>query len=159
MASMLRLNSTGPAVVRLQRDLVEAGFRLHEDGHFGHATEAVVRLFQKRPALLPDGIAGQVTVRAFLTGKHCPTFSMASGSQPARPGLSPLAAALDYFAGFAAVMAAAAAPRYPDVEWPIVAGGRHGRLGMRRDASYDPGRRGAGEEGQANGVRPICLRH
>jgi hypothetical protein len=63
MLDMVRLNSAGPPVTDLQRLLIRAGYHVAADGYFGHSTEAAVRLFQRRHALLPDGIAGPRTLR------------------------------------------------------------------------------------------------
>lgn len=52
----LRRGSGGPLVQLLQRSL-----RIEIDGVFGPATEAVVREFQRRHSLVPDGIVGPKT--------------------------------------------------------------------------------------------------
>lgn len=64
---MLMRGSFGEAVRRLQerlnRDYPKYS-RLVVDGHFGPATETVVREFQQRAGLLVDGIAGPATFKA-----------------------------------------------------------------------------------------------
>jgi hypothetical protein len=61
---MLRRGSTGPAVLDLQRTLnrlYPSYSHLAEDGIYGAATESVIREFQRRSGLTPDGIAGHAT--------------------------------------------------------------------------------------------------
>ncbi len=61
----LRLKSRGPAVKRLQRNLLENGFNPGNiDGRFGLGTEAAVIAFQRSSGLLADGIAGPRTLAA-----------------------------------------------------------------------------------------------
>jgi putative peptidoglycan binding protein len=60
----LRRGSMGPAVLQLQRTLnhrYPSYSHLTEDGVYGVATESVVREFQRRSGLTPDGIAGPAT--------------------------------------------------------------------------------------------------
>lgn len=62
---VLREDSHGQAVVRLQRQLKKLGFNPGKiDGDFGPATKAALIAFQKSSALLADGIAGPRTLRA-----------------------------------------------------------------------------------------------
>jgi Meckel syndrome type 1 protein len=63
-AHMLRLGSTGPDVIRVQSALGQT-----PDGVFGPRTDAAVRLFQGRNALLVDGIVGPHTWGS-LFGPH-----------------------------------------------------------------------------------------
>lgn len=60
----LRLHDRGAAVKDLQRRLNAAGYRVASDGHFGRATEAALRLFQKAKGLVADGVAGPRTLAA-----------------------------------------------------------------------------------------------
>jgi putative chitinase len=57
----VRMGDKGDAVVDLQNELIEAGYRLAVDGVFGaHTKEAVVD-FQTRHGLSPDGVVGART--------------------------------------------------------------------------------------------------
>src|SRR5690606_24633471 len=59
--TVLRLGDSGPAVKKLQEDLLKAGEKLPKygaDGHFGEETLAAVKSFQKKHGLVVDGIAG-----------------------------------------------------------------------------------------------------
>jgi hypothetical protein len=63
-AALLRLGATGPKVTQLQELLnraYPAYSHLSVDGQFGPATDAVVREFQRRSGLDPDGIVGPAT--------------------------------------------------------------------------------------------------
>ncbi len=65
MASILKLNSSGPDVLDLQRALQNAGFNPGAlDGSFGAGTEAAVLAFQRSEGLAADGIVGPDTARA-----------------------------------------------------------------------------------------------
>jgi hypothetical protein len=81
----LRIGSTGPAVAKIQRALVDLGFPLPRsgvDGKFGIETAGAVKRFQKSKGLIPvDGIVGPDTMRAL------------DASFPAAPG-APLPSAL-----------------------------------------------------------------
>jgi putative chitinase len=57
----LRRGDRGDAVVDLQNELIEAGYRLVVDGEFGAHTEEAVRDFQLRHGLRHDGIVGART--------------------------------------------------------------------------------------------------
>jgi peptidoglycan hydrolase-like protein with peptidoglycan-binding domain len=61
----LRLGSSGPEVVTLQRALRAAGATLPVDGHFGARTQAAVRAFQEANSITVDGVVGDET-HAFL---------------------------------------------------------------------------------------------
>ncbi|OQB23372.1 MAG: Gamma-D-glutamyl-L-lysine endopeptidase [Firmicutes bacterium ADurb.Bin182] len=59
---LLRVGSTGSAVKQLQGNLIYLGYlKGYADGIFGSATQAAVRLYQKRNGLYVDGIAGPAT--------------------------------------------------------------------------------------------------
>lgn len=60
ISAYLRLGSVGPATAALQRGL---GLNV-VDGKFGPATLAAVIQFQKLHGLIPDGIAGPITLNA-----------------------------------------------------------------------------------------------
>jgi peptidoglycan L-alanyl-D-glutamate endopeptidase CwlK len=63
--SVLRFGDTGPAVKRLQKALLDAGFSPGAiDGEFFGGTEAAVRAFQMSEGLLADGVAGPRTQAA-----------------------------------------------------------------------------------------------
>lgn len=63
----MRNGDIGAAVVQLQRQLNEAGFKLTADGWFGDTTEAAVIAFQRRAGLVADGIAGPKTLSVLAT--------------------------------------------------------------------------------------------
>jgi GH24 family phage-related lysozyme (muramidase) len=60
----LRKGSSGGKVRELQAALANHGEKLAIDGSFGAQTERVVRGFQRRRGMLPDGIAGPKTFGA-----------------------------------------------------------------------------------------------
>jgi len=64
---VLRLGSTGPAVVLVQQRLEDRGWSLTVDGDFGSETEQVVRSFQREKHLVVDGQVGPVTWDALWT--------------------------------------------------------------------------------------------
>lgn len=57
----VRKGDSGDAVVDLQNELIEAGYRLSADGDFGEHTEDAVIDFQTRHGLGKDGIVGART--------------------------------------------------------------------------------------------------
>lgn len=64
---VLQFGSKGTAVSKMQQALVDAGFPLLKfgvDGIFGSETEAAVRGFQQKAAILIDGIVGPQTMGA-----------------------------------------------------------------------------------------------
>lgn len=60
----LSYGSWGADVFRLQLKLIEAGYSLKADGHFGSETRRVVIAFQLAHGLEPDGIVGPKTLAA-----------------------------------------------------------------------------------------------
>jgi len=58
---LLSVGDTGDAVGALQEKLVEMGYTLDIDGHFGRLTEEAVIAFQRVSNLKADGIVGAVT--------------------------------------------------------------------------------------------------
>jgi putative chitinase len=65
MSSILKLGSSGPDVVALQKALLAAGFNPgSSDGSFGPATEAAVLGFQRSKGVAADGIVGPNTAVA-----------------------------------------------------------------------------------------------
>jgi hypothetical protein len=64
VSRLLRIDTAGPDVTRLQTALAQAGFAIEIDGEFGPATHAVVMAFQAARGLEADGIVGPVTARA-----------------------------------------------------------------------------------------------
>lgn len=60
----LRYDDRSLAVRDLQRKLNARGAKLADDGHYGAATEAAVRDFQRKVDLVADGIAGPKTLAA-----------------------------------------------------------------------------------------------
>ena len=57
----LKLGSSGPAVLALQRELVAEGFDVPFDGTFGPEDDAAVRQFQASEGLVVDGIWGKAS--------------------------------------------------------------------------------------------------
>jgi len=65
MGDVLKLNSSGPEVVALQKALENAGFNPGAvDGSFGLSTQAAVVAFQRSKGLAADGVAGRETSAA-----------------------------------------------------------------------------------------------
>lgn len=58
---ILKIGSTGHAVMLLQKNLRALGYHLHVDGDFGPATKSEVARFQGNNGLVADGIAGPAT--------------------------------------------------------------------------------------------------
>ena len=54
----------GDDVVKLQKALVKAGFRVEVDGYFGNDTDVAVKQFQQKKGLIVDGDAGLKTLQA-----------------------------------------------------------------------------------------------
>lgn len=67
---VLTYGSWGADVFRLQLALIEAGYSLAADGHFGSATRRVVTAFQVDHGLKPDGVVGPETLQALLSSSH-----------------------------------------------------------------------------------------
>jgi len=64
-SAVLKVGSTGPAVLKLQQRLTALGYRPGSvDGHFGAATSSAVLAFQKRQGLARDGVAGTAVLAA-----------------------------------------------------------------------------------------------
>ncbi len=61
---VVRRGSRNDDVEALQRQLVQAGYRVAIDGDFGPGTEAAVLVFQGKAGLAADGIVGPATWRA-----------------------------------------------------------------------------------------------
>lgn len=61
---LLRLGSTGAAVVVLQQELAQLGYKLSGTGYFGGATDTAVSDFQLLSRLTVDGIVGKLTATA-----------------------------------------------------------------------------------------------
>jgi hypothetical protein len=62
---LLRVGDSGPAVVKIQQALINAGFslpRFGADGDFGAETKAAVQNYQKAHGLAVDGIVGPITM-------------------------------------------------------------------------------------------------
>lgn len=57
----LRIGNTGMQVYYLQKDLNYLGYKLEEDGIFGHKTCGAVKDFQNKQGLVNDGIYGRIT--------------------------------------------------------------------------------------------------
>jgi hypothetical protein len=78
---MIRMGSNGPSVTECQRRLNLHGADLHEDGQFGPLTDAAVREFQGRSALVADGVVGPLTWSALDQGLGPLGHGGAPGSQ------------------------------------------------------------------------------
>ena len=63
---VLKSGSTGQDVRKVQRRLVDKGYKLIVDGDFGSKTEALIKQFQKNKGLSPDGVFGPQTYRALF---------------------------------------------------------------------------------------------
>ena len=87
--SYLKFGSSGPAVVKLQQALVDAGFPLPEfgvDGIFGSETETAVRNFQQSWIVLAvDGIVGPDTMGALDAKFTEPAPGPVCGLAPTAP--------------------------------------------------------------------------
>lgn len=64
----MRKGDLGSTVGNLQRLLIAAGHAVEPTGLFDDATESAVIAFQKRIGLIADGVVGQKTLAALLTG-------------------------------------------------------------------------------------------
>lgn len=65
----LRYGSAGRYVMQFQRKLQDRGWTITVDGKFGPHTLAVVKEFQRRKGLVPDGIVGPLTWRRIWVAK------------------------------------------------------------------------------------------
>lgn len=63
MSGLLKNGSKGDAVKGLQTKLVQLGYHLDADGHFGPATEKTVRELQRVFGYTIDGIVGEGTTK------------------------------------------------------------------------------------------------
>lgn len=63
-SSVLKIGSSGPAVMALQQRLIRLGHNIAADGDFGPRTKAAVQDFQQNNQLVIDGVAGPVTLAA-----------------------------------------------------------------------------------------------
>lgn len=87
----LRAGSTGADVTVLQQRLARAGYDVSTDGHFGPATEAAVRAFQRDRGQVVDGVAGPRTQAALqgtldaraLTQRDIEAAAVTLGCEPA----------------------------------------------------------------------------
>lgn len=68
----MRKCDIGTAITQLQRQLIDAGFKLTADGWFGDATESAVKDMQLRAGLVVDGIVGPKTVAALINWERDP---------------------------------------------------------------------------------------
>lgn len=66
---ILSFGSWGADVFRLQQMLIQAGYDLEADGHYGSGTKSVVTAFQLAHGLTPDGAVGPQTL-AVLSSKR-----------------------------------------------------------------------------------------
>ncbi|MBD2040188.1 peptidoglycan-binding domain-containing protein [Microcoleus sp. FACHB-672] len=65
---LLVVGSKGQAVKELQKLLIHWGYYLTIDGIFGQTTLEIVKAFQRRVFLKPDGIVGNLTWQALYIG-------------------------------------------------------------------------------------------
>ncbi|WLI08335.1 N-acetylmuramidase family protein [Pseudomonas sp. FP597] len=70
MTTTLRHGDRTQAVLILQKNLNRHGANLVPDGHYGDATEAAVRAYQRKVGLVADGVAGTKT-QTSLAGGDC----------------------------------------------------------------------------------------
>lgn len=63
---VVRMGSTGRAVGAWQQVLVDRGYRIAVDGHFGPRTKHVVADWQRKHGLKVDGVAGPATWHSLL---------------------------------------------------------------------------------------------
>ncbi len=83
----IKLNSTGSAVEKLQRDLKTLGYYNAEiTGKVGAKTEAAIKAFQRKNGLTVDGVAGADTLAA-IAAKLSGSSSGSSGTSSGAPGL------------------------------------------------------------------------
>lgn len=75
----LSYGSWGGDVFRLQQHLVQAGYDVTVDGHFGSATRSAVTAFQVANGLEPDGIVGPATVAALLAVRPMVAYTVQPG--------------------------------------------------------------------------------
>lgn len=66
---VIRKGAKGADVVTLQKELIEAGYKVLVDGDFGEHTDEALRDFQDREGLTDDGIAGAKTWAALERNK------------------------------------------------------------------------------------------
>ncbi len=111
MAGILRLRSAGPDVRQLQQALASAGARMVADGVFGRSTGTAVRLFQRRHALLPDGIAGPATMAALAAVPP----RQATPASPGRRTSGPPPSQAPSFGGIGVSLAALAVKVGPEI--------------------------------------------
>lgn len=92
--STLKHGDRNQAVLALQRALNMRGAGLFLDGHYGDATEAAVREFQRSAGLVVDGIAGPKT-QAVIAGIDCSRLLLQADIEAAAEKLGvPVAAVL-----------------------------------------------------------------
>lgn len=82
----LNQGDRGPAVVRLQRALTQAGYSVDLDGIYGAETAQAVRRFQQDRGLQVDGIAGSATLNALNVDGSPGDYAVTPGNYPATPG-------------------------------------------------------------------------
>jgi cell wall-associated NlpC family hydrolase len=66
-----QIGDQGTEVLKIQKRLTQAGFKVDADGVYGQDTARAVKKFQKRKKLDVDGVVGPATYKA-LTGKKLP---------------------------------------------------------------------------------------
>ena len=76
---VLSYGSWGADVFHLQLALIEAGYSLAADGHFGSTTRRVVTAFQLAYGLEPDGIVGPETLRALRSSRRTVRYVVRPG--------------------------------------------------------------------------------
>jgi len=75
----LSYGSWGADVFHLQLKLIEIGYSIQADGHFGSETRRAVMAFQLANGLTPDGIAGPKTIAALNTLRRIFTYVVQPG--------------------------------------------------------------------------------
>lgn len=87
---LLRINSRGEAVSRLQRKLSQHGYTIVIDGYFGPGTDQIVRQFQADRGLMVDGVVGPATWESLdsdtpPTSAPLPDDDTAADDEPPEP--------------------------------------------------------------------------
>ena len=76
---VLSYGTWGVDVFHVQLALIEAGYSLAADGHFGSTTRRVVAAFQVAHGLEPDGVVGPKTLRALLSYRQAFVYVVRPG--------------------------------------------------------------------------------